>query len=416
MARSADKRTRRVLVAINNLELGGTQLNAIDFARSCRERGVESVLVGFEETLPPGPSMLDVAKREGFEIELVRHGSNIIASSQRLVEIAEREQVELIHSYGGHWTRLAYWGPHRFGRIPMVSMVYEMIVPTFVPKYAPLIIGTRYLLEDYQDSWPSPVYLVSPPVDTERDSPAIDATGFVADLDLDPTAPRVVIVCRLAEYMKALAIEQAIASLRELDRQRPQLVIVGSGDAEARLRQLGDEMNAELGRRAVVFAGALDDPRPAYSAADIVIGMGGSAARALAFGKPLVVSGEAGWYRTFTPDTADAHFRNSFWSDEAMPDAVRELATNLSDLLGDESRRSELGHFGREFALQNFGLDAMTDRLIDIYDTTIENQGHHRRRRWFKGLSNELAPAARRLVRSVRRRLGAQDAEHVDGW
>ncbi len=399
-----------MLVAINNLELGGTQLNAIDFARSCRDRGVESVLVGFEETLPPGPSVLDVARREGFEIELVRHSTNIIASSQRLVEIARRENVELIHSYGGHWTRLAYWGPNRFGRIPMVSMVYEMIVPTVVPKYAPLIIGTRYLLEEYQDTWPSPVYLVSPPVDTERDSPAIEGDGFVGDLDLDPDAPRVVIVCRLAEYMKALTIEQAIESLRALDRQRPQLVVVGAGDAEERLRARGDAMNAELGRRAVVFAGALDDPRPAYSAADVVIGMGGSAARALAFAKPLVVSGEAGWYRTFTPDTADAHFRNSFWSDERMTDPVAELAANLADLLDDGSRRDELGRFGREFAQRNFGLDAMTDRLIDIYDETVAQQDHHRRRRWVKGLANEAAPAVRRVVRTVSRR------DDQSGW
>lgn len=411
MARSADRQTRRVLVSINDLGLGGTQLNAIDFARSCREHNIESVLVAFRETLPPGPSLLDVARREGFEIQLVNHGSNIIASSQRLVEIAKREQVDLVHSYGGRWTRLAYWGPHRFGRIPMVSMVYDVTVPDEVPRYAPMITGTRILLEEYQDSWPSPVYLVSPPVDTDRDTPTVDASGFVDELGLEPDAPRIVIVCRLAESMKALTVDEAIRSLRHLERQRPQLVIVGDGDAADRLRALGDEVNRELGRQAVVFAGALDDPRPAYSAADVVIGMGSSAARGLAYAKPLVVSGEYGWYRAFTPDTADDHFRYSFWSDQKMDEPVKELANILADLLDDEQRREELGRFGREFAEKNFGLAAMTERLVGIYDETIERHGDQRRRRWFKGLMNELAPAGRRLARTVRRRGDATDTE-----
>ncbi|MFW2335396.1 glycosyltransferase [Ilumatobacter sp.] len=404
-----------MLVSINDLGLGGTQLNAIDFARACRERGIESVLVAFRETLPPGPSLLDVARREGFEIQLVNHGSNIIASSQRLVEIAKREHVDLVHSYGGRWTRLAYWGPHRFGRIPMISMVYDVTVPDEVPRYAPMITGTRILLEEYQDSWPSPVYLVSPPVDTDRDTPAVDVSGFVDDLDLDPDAPRVVIVCRLAESMKALTVDQAIRSLRHLEQQRPQLVIVGDGDAAERLRVLGDEVNSELGRRAVVFAGALDDPRPAYNAADVVIGMGSSAARALAFAKPLVVSGEYGWYRTFTPDTADEHFRYSFWSDDQITEPVIELANILSGLLDDDRQREELGRFGRQFAEQNCGLAAMTDRLADISDETLDRHGDRRRRRWIKGLSNELAPAARRLTRMVRRRGDTPDDEPDDG-
>lgn len=411
MTKAADRPTRRVLVSINDLGLGGTQLLALDFARACRERGIESVLVAFRETLPPGPSLLEVARREGFEIQLVGHGSNIIASSQRLVEIAQREQVDLVHSYGGRWTRLAYWGPHRFGRIPMVSMVYDVTVPDEVPRYAPMITGTRMLLEEYQDSWPSPMYLVSPPVDTERDTPSVDTAGFVADLDLDPAALRVVIVSRLDESMKALSVEQAIESLRHLGQHRPQLVLVGDGDAAERLRALGSAMNEELGRRAVVFAGALDDPRPAYSAADVVIGMGSSAARGLAFAKPLVVSGEYGWYRPFTPETADEHFRLSFWSDQKMPEPVLELADILSRLLDDDEQREELGVFGRDFAKQNFGLEAMTDRLVAIYDETVERQADHRRRRWFRGLSNELAPAGRRFARIFTRRGDGSSAE-----
>ena len=46
------------------------------------------------------------------------------------------------------------------------------------------------------------------------------------------------------------------------------------------------------GRQVVLLTGEIADPRPAYAAADVVVGQGGSALRGMAFGKPLVVVGE----------------------------------------------------------------------------------------------------------------------------
>ena len=78
---------------------------------------------------------------------------------------------------------------------------------------------------------------------------------------------------------------------------RVRLVIVGDGPARAELDALAASANARCGRTVATLVGAADDPRPWYAAADVVLGMGSSALRAMAYAKPLVVQGERGFWR-----------------------------------------------------------------------------------------------------------------------
>ena len=59
----------RILVHLNSLELGGTQINAVDFAVALRARGIESLLVGDRASQSGGPSVLDIAAAKGVRVE-----------------------------------------------------------------------------------------------------------------------------------------------------------------------------------------------------------------------------------------------------------------------------------------------------------------------------------------------------------
>jgi glycosyltransferase involved in cell wall biosynthesis len=137
------------------------------------------------------------------------------------------------------------------------------------------------------------------------------------------------------------------------------------------------------------------NPRPAYAAADIVLGMGSSAARGLAFGKPLVVQGEAGWSELFDENTAAALARYSFWSADAVEHPVERLAGIIAPLLADDARRAQLGEFGRRFAVERFGLTMMAAKLAAFYGEALGSYGL---RRWGGDLAPELAILARKTA------------------
>ena len=399
---------RVVLVHLNSLELGGTQINALQLAVALSARGWDSMLVGPADTLGDGPSLVDLAAAQGIPLEVQVRPETVVSGARDLARRARRWRADLVHVYGSWAERPAYWGPCLLGRRPLVLTVYEMEVDPRTHAHCPLVVGTAYLRDDLADR-PGGATLISPPVDLAADAPGlVDVGPFLADVGVPSTSPRIVVVSRLDEDMKALSVENAVRAMARLGHQDAVLVVVGGGDAEPRLRALGEETNRSLGRRAVVFTGVLADPRPAYAAADVVLGMGGSAARGLAFGAPLVVLGEFGWSRTFDEGAAAALFRNSFWSDERVDDAPGLLASQLALLLADPARRATLGRIGRAFAEQHFGLEAMADTAAALYDRAAGDYGA---RQW----AGDLALEARALLHRPPFDAAPRHPSHGDG-
>ncbi|MGH8836529.1 MAG: glycosyltransferase family 4 protein [Actinomycetes bacterium] len=395
---------------MNSLALGGSQINAVDLAAATAAYGYDSVLVGPRGTLPEGPSLFDIAEERGvhletFERPIIPQGARDMTRGVRdMIRLAAVHKCDLVHVYATGMYRPAYWGPCRFGRRPWVLTVYEMTVHPQTPRGPSLIVGTEYLLEE-QSGRSNGVALISPPVDLERDNPAsVPGDEFINALGIPDDHLRVVMVTRLDGEMKELSVALTMKAVDRLAQTGVDLIVVGTGDAEPRLRRLAEAINQRHGRRTIVLAGAMADPRPAYSAADIVVGMGGSAARALAFGKPLVVCGEAGWFRTFEPASAAALFRNSFWSAEVMPNPVEELMHCLSSLIHNPKLRTSLGEYGRNFATDRFGLPAMAERLAGVYAHALDN---YRVIDWWRDLPSELGYLRHRVSAQKLRRLNA---------
>ncbi|MBG6056116.1 glycosyltransferase involved in cell wall biosynthesis [Salinibacterium sp. CAN_S4] len=386
----------RILVHLNSLELGGTQINAVDFAAALRARGVESLLVGDRGSRRSGPSLLEIASAKGVRVKAYDAEPGLVAHARQLSRFADDFDADLVHVYGS-WGggRPTFWGPARWGIRPWVLTVYEMEVSFKMYRHVPLIVGTGYLLDE-QSRRPGGVVLISPPVDLVADSPdAVDRDDFRTMHGLGEGVV-LVIVSRLVSSMKSLPIGVAIDAMRTLAERGVTLAIVGTGDNEPAIALHAAEVNAEAGRDAVRMLGPMADPRAAYAAADIVLGMGGSAARSLAFATPLVVQGEAGFSALFEPASATMLARSSFWSPDTVPDPVRMLLDSLAPVLDDPDYRAELGAFGRDFAISRFGLEAMTDRLVEVYSRALSRRAAIR---WIRDLPRE----GRRLVEKLQR-------------
>lgn len=393
----------KVLVHLNSLGLGGTQINAVDLAAQMRGCGVESILVGARHTIPVGPSLLDFAAARGLEICLYDPAPAIFSRARQVTALARRHQVDLVHVYGswGGGARPTYWGPSLFARTPWVQTVYEMNVSDKLHRHMPMIVGTGYQRDEQHDR-PGPTILISPPVDLIENHPAVQGGRQFRVGNGIEDGPLLVIVSRLDASMKSVPALAAIDAMRVLAPAGATLAIVGTGDNVAAVQSRADAVNEEVGRVAVRLVGPMADPRPAYAAADVMLGMGGSAARSLAFAKPLVVQGEAGWSLLFEPSSAETLARSSFWSPDTEADPAARLAATIAPLLADVERRAELGRFGRAFAEERFALTAMADRLIDFYRTV---QGEYTRRDWLADLPQEGRTLTAKVTRVARHSL-----------
>ena len=141
---------------------------------------------------------------------------------------------------------------------------------------------------------------------------------------------------------------------------------------QRRCRNARPHVNRRWGREVVKFVGPMHDPRPAYAAADVVLGMGSSALRALSIGRPVVVQGEDGFSKVFEPATLPYFLRATACGGDAEAGwTVQRLAEQLSGLLSDPRRRAELGAFGRRTVEDRFSLSRAVGTQLDIYSEVL---------------------------------------------
>lgn len=354
----------KVLVVAHRLELGGTQVNAIELAAQVRaQHGVQVVVAA-----APGPALALIEERGLPYVPLPdadHHPGN--ARVRALARIGRQERPDLVHVWDWPQCFDAYPGLHLVQRRPMLCTVMTMVVPRFLPRHLATTFGTPALARQAQRARSGPVFLLEPPVDLPaNDAAVVDADAMRRTWRLAAGEFAVVTVSRLENWRKLEGLERAVEVVDRLAARRPvKLVIVGDGAARPRLQARADAVNAGHGREVVLLTGPMVDPRPAYAASDVMLGMGGSALRTMAFGKPLIVLGERGFSRVFDERSSDQFVDEGYYGlGDGEPD---DLEGQLERLLLDADERSRIAGLGLRVVRERYALTEAADRLAAWY-------------------------------------------------
>jgi glycosyltransferase involved in cell wall biosynthesis len=377
----------RLLVGLHHLELGGSQLNALDLAVAARDHGHHVVVFAtYQDEIGP---VAEKVRATGLPLVLAhedRTDPGFLpvrpAVARALSRLVAKERIQVVHAYEEPLILDSFYGPHlRFGT-PLVWTIYGTCVAWWLARYPQLIVGTHELADLAGPLRAQPPVLIEPPVNTDSDSAAlVDGAAFRYEhgLGTDIVAG---IVSRLEPHMKADGIQQAMGAVQILDDPRLRLVVTGEGPSFAELNAHAEQINGALGRHAVVMTGPLADPRPAYAAADIALGMGSSALRAMAFGKPLIVLGMRGFAKPFVPEGAEEFLVGGFYGYGSGDLDPAPLAASIRDLADRPEHRAELGAYGRQLVWDRFSLKAASATLEDIYTTAADHKRALGRRMW----------------------------------
>ncbi len=359
----------RILSFAHHLEIGGSQVNAIDVATGLRARGHE-----VDVFATPGPAQRLLAERG---IRLVPaptpRGNPSPAVSRALARHLARERYDVVHAWDWPQCVDAFYATRLMRTIPVVGSIMSMVVTRVVPTSMPLTYGTEELLDAARARGYRTLDLLEPPVNTELDDPAtVDGAAFRAQHGVSSDEVLVTVVSRLVGWLKLEGIRAAITAIGRLSATRPvRFAVVGGGTAEAELRELAGRVNAEAGREVVIMTGALVDPRPAYAGADIVIGMGGSILRGMTYGKPAIVLGENGFAEIFDESSSPGFLYRGMYGLGDGSDLTTRLETLLGSLLADETKRADLGRWSRQLILSRYALDPVVARFEEFLTSKV---------------------------------------------
>jgi L-malate glycosyltransferase len=355
----------KILVFAHRLEVGGTQVNAIDLAEGLRDRHGHDVVI----FATPGP-MTGVIRQKGLRFipapDARLHPSP--ARMRALRRVVRQERPDIIHAWDWWQCLEAYYGVHLPMGVPLIVSDMMMSLTRILPKKLWTTFGTPEVVEQARLSGRAKLGTILPPVDVRLNAPgAVARQAFRDRCGCRPQDLLVVTVSRLAASMKGDSLVATINAVRSLGHELPlNFVIGGEGTMRSLLEQLAAQTNDALGRQAVQCIGAVLDPREAYAAADIVVGMGGSALRGLAFGKPVIVVGEEGFSAPFDADTIESFYFTGMYGRGPADPGDRRFTEHLRALASSQSRRDANGRLARQFVTERFSLDAMCTRLSQL--------------------------------------------------
>lgn len=355
----------RILIYPHDLAMGGSQLNAIELAGALRERGHEVIVYGWKGEL--------VQKVRELGLEFIqsprprfRPTPAIVADLRRLIR---ERQIDIVHGF--EWPPALECALATLGlkQTKSIATVMSMAVADFIPRTMSLTVGTEQIKAERNARGFDRVSLLEPPVDVHKNK-ANQKLGleFRTEHGISPVVPLVVVVSRLVPELKLEGILSAIDTTALIAEQRPIcLAIVGGGSAEDTVRERAEQVNLRY-PGSIVLTGEMADPRAAYAAADIALGMGGSALRAMAFAKPLIVQGENGYWKLFEPDSVDEFFWQGWYGVGADDHGGAErLKSILLPLLDAGRRQGKLGDFGRELVESRYSLESLSRTLEELY-------------------------------------------------
>ncbi|HOA85939.1 MAG: glycosyltransferase [Microbacteriaceae bacterium] len=359
----------RILVYPHDLNMGGSQMNAIELAAAVTALGHECIIFGRRGTL--------CERIEELGLEFVESPdpgrTPSMAVARAIRELIRERGIDIVHGYEWPPGMEGAWAV-RGTSAAAVCTVMSMAVADFLPRALPLTVGTQQISAHEQAKGRERVILLEPPVDIahNHEPSAIELRAFRERWSLDGS-PLLVCVGRLATELKSEGLLTAIEVVGKIAQQHPmQFLIVGDGAARPAIERAAAAVNTATGTNTIVLTGQLDDPRAAYAVADISLAMGGSALRSLAYGKPLIVQGEQGFFVTVTPETVDL-FRWQGWygigaGAELGPAA---LTAELLPLVRDPLLRDELGGFARHI-VGEYSLAAAAGRVVGVYSDALQ--------------------------------------------
>lgn len=387
----------RVLTCLATLEVGGSQINAIEIAACLSKVGYEVLIYG------PRGDLVDMVRDLGLEfIEAPARLTNnrrdmSVGLALDVWRIARRRRIDLIHTYEFAPILDAMYGAHLVRGTPLVMTVLSVFMKHWVPTHPPLIHCTEEMVAEARRSRPW-VEHMEIPIDTVANAPVLDATAARARFGIAPDEIALVVVSRLAPDLKREGILSAIEAVGRLTERLPKLrfLVVGDGPSRPEIEGLAVSTNTRIGREVVTLTGNLMDPRDAYAASDIMLGMGGSALRSMAFAKPLVVQGERAFWRLAEPDTIGFFLHHGWYGIGDGGDGSKSLEGILEDLIKSPERWQELGAMGRDLVTKRFSLEAIAKQQDRIYREALR-----RRPSLFQRLSGVARATARYLILST---------------
>ena len=364
-------RPMRVLLVIDELDVGGTEQQIVELVRHLPRARWTPVVCCFR----PGRKAAEIAQLGVRVVHLPKRGRLDVRLVRELIALMRNERFDVVQTFligGNLWGRIAAL----VAGVPVVIAsernvdVWEEPAKRWLglalARFTDRIVANAEAVRAYlvrRGADPQRVVTIRNGVDLARFATTVDRDGLRRALGFGPEHTVAVVVARLEPQKGQDVVLEVASRLRD---RFPALrwLLVGGGGAEAALR--GEAARRNLGDR-VVFTGFRTDSADLLRASDLSVlvstkeGLSNTLLESLVAGLPVIASRVGG----------NAEVVAAGGGLLVPPRDANALAAAVELVVADPVAAARMGARGREHVRREFAVGRMVDETAALYDELL---------------------------------------------
>lgn len=370
----------KILVLIEIASLGGHVLSAFNTATELARRDHCIVFAGGD-----GPMKKDISSK--FNYNLIDYFYNFGSKQtyfrfksfhtiKQIEQIVLKEQIDHIHAFDARSFVSGTMVSIKL-RIPITCTLCGGITPyDYIPHADKLIVFSkeqrRKLIQEY--SWKEKnIAVISNRLNMEqfKNIDTTEAQNICLQYGIDPDAFNIVMITNFLDTKKKailFVLNTLVGVLAE--QSHVNLIFIGErGDFYNEAKLIGEKINKNIGRRAIVFTGAIKNAQRLLIFSDIVLGVGRSAFEGMAHHKPTMIIGENGYAGTASEERIkDIAYYNFSGRNINNNNENLDFINEIQRLLFDKTYYDKIKSFGNNFLKEHIDVCAGVGKIELVYE------------------------------------------------
>lgn len=372
----------KILMALMSLDIGGVETHVLELSKELVARGHKIVVASAGGSYV---AQLEASGVHHVTAPLVSKKPGDIMKSYKILKSLIKEfKPDIVHSHAripSLVCHLIHKTDKSFKFVTSVHFPFDTRIPfRWLSRWGERTLAVSEDLKGYvtrnYNVKDKNVFVSINGIDTEKFSPRLDSSAIMDEFGLEEDAVRIVYVSRLDTEVCTPAFAM-LDKFIEIDEQVPgiQLVIAGRGTGLDALKRKAAEINARLGRIAVVLTGPRTDINLINHVATFCVGVSRSALEGMAEEKPCILAGNYGYMGIFKEEFLEAAIENNFTCrsfSEVDAERLKNDIITLCRMPKDEF--AALGEYSRKVVISNYSVARMADDNLKMYASVYEKR------------------------------------------
>jgi L-malate glycosyltransferase len=358
---------KKLRILMTNYALGGSETHLLSITKELLRKGASVVVM--------------TTKGGSLSSEFLSLGCPLYTdfdeseeSKEKIRQIIQEHNINIIHSHDLNSCLLV----HHIGkelRIPQIYTVHGIyLIPNnLLDRQSIHFVSISPLIYAWLLYMGIPSTFIPNGIDL-KEYRFVENQELRRDLNIPEEAPVVLYVSRLGDARESEICKLFLEASIQLRNERfPSLHVVVAGESIDNsylqpLISLVESAHSTSDEKFIHMLGKRRDLPELYSIANCVVGAGRVALEAMVCERVVVAVGYNGFFGIVEPKTFNKAWLYHFGDHKSiMPYTSDRIAADLKKVLLSPSKQKMWGKQSRDFIAQNFEIESVVNRLLDLY-------------------------------------------------